>query len=608
MDVLAVMGNGLRFDMRVAFCLTIPAFLSSIACGLFTIDRIVDRLRLFSAAFFSVVTLFLCIATIFYFKEYQDQFNHWIFGLFFDDSGAILKTLWSQTPVVPSLFAFAAGAAILIMFLKSFLHPGIGRHAQNSTLWFKLVATFGIILWIAVASRGSIGRRPVEMKDVGVTKDVFLNRIVLNPYEAIRYALQDFRDARSAKGLKKYLQDEDIRKAVKTLFNKPHDLDVIDDYMLCRAHGRAAVRPRHIFLIVMESYDTWPMLDKYSSLQTSTMLTAIAEKGIRVHTFLPASDGTMTSLATLIAGLPNDNLNINYQLSAKTPFPTAIAPIMKTLGYKTRFFYGGYLSWQRIEEFCRNQGFEEIYGAPHMGRWLHANEWGVDDEILFQFVEKTIDNTQPSFSMIMSTSYHPPYDIDVFKLGYPVRTIPSELAKAYNGEHEMKIFGHLWYADRCLGNFVEKMENKLSAPVFAITGDHSSRKFIGRPTAFERHSVPLVLYGPETIRNLKVPENTVGSHIDMLRTVVELAAPAGFEYHSMGSDLFDTSAPSIAVAANFVILTPGHIIETPGRPVVEKISGDSGMIHDADMKRIMDHVHRYYAAAWWRVMRGPELP
>jgi len=378
------------------------------------------------------------------------------------------------------------------------------------------------------------------------------------------------------------------------------------------ASGAQPVPPKHIILIIMEGYDSWPMLEKYKSLQTCERLKAIAAEGLWVKRFLPVFRGTPHALNTITAGLPDTGTMINYQSSSLKPYPTSIAPIFKKLGYKTRFFYGGYLSWQRLEDFCRNQGFEEIYGAPHMGHWAHANEWGVDDEALFKFIKMTVSNDQPSFSVVMTTSYHPPYDIDVFGLGYPVRKIPKDLADIYDGGIDLNIFGHLWYSDKCLGDFIHHMENKLTAPVFAVTGDHWSRKFLNsQPSLYERSSVPLVLYGPEVLKNKQLPENAVGSHIDIAPTLIELAAPKGFRYHSMGRNLLKHDPAPVAFGAEFAVMTPDAIVEKQGRYMAETIPGGSESISNPlppDIERLFKRANDYYAIGWWRIMRGAALP
>lgn len=613
-DILYVMGNGLRFDSRVAMYFVLPAFLFSVASGFFPIGRIVDRVRLFLGISFILLALLLCGATIPYFKEYNDQFNSWIFGVIYDDFGAILKTAWVQVPVIRGLAFLILLLMGLTFFLKKFLNrePAWAAAASRLPKFAKSIITVMVLCFVIFAGRGLSVSRPVQLKDASITRDPFLNKTVLNPVEALRYQFSDYREFRSEEGIKKYLPDGNIRSAVKLFFNDSREFDNIDDYMRHIASGAQPVPPKHIFVIVMEGYDSWPMLEEYKSLQTCEALKAIAAKGLWIKRFLPVYRGTPHALNTIIAGLPDMKTMINYQPSSLKPYPTSIAPIFKNLGYRTRFFYSGYLSWQRLEDFCRNQRFDEVYGAPHMGKWVHANEWGVDDETLFQFIEKTISDDQPSFSIVMTTSYHPPYDIDVFGLGYPVREIPNDLADIYDSGVALNIFGHLWYSDKCLGEFINLAEKKLTAPVFAVTGDHFSRKFLNpQPSLYERSSVPLVLYGPEVLKNKQLPENTVGSHIDIAPTLIELSAPKGFIYHSMGRNLLKEDPAPVAFGAEFAVMTPDVIAENQGLYRTEAVPENSTRISNSlppDIDRVFERANYFYAIGWWRVMRGAFLP
>ena len=104
-----------------------------------------------------------------------------------------------------------------------------------------------------------------------------------------------------------------------------------------------------------------------------------------------------------------------------------------------------------------------------------GNEWGVDDEDLFRFV---LEHTgpEPTFTVIMSTSYHPPFSIDVEKKGFDLNTLKANPISAGLSHRQMRILGHLWYSDKCVSDFVGEGERKLERSLFVITGDHYSRK------------------------------------------------------------------------------------------------------------------------------------
>lgn len=352
----------------------------------------------------------------------------------------------------------------------------------------------------------------------------------------------------------------------------------------------------------------WGFLGEYAPLRMTERLQTIADAGIFIKNFLPASaTRTMPTLAAIITGLADAGVLTHYQESSRSPYPSSIAPIFRRLGYRTRFFYGGYLSWQRIGDFVRAQEFEDVYAAAHIANWANTNKWGADDEFLFNFVLENVPDDQPSFNVILTTSFHPPFDIDIWDKGYPVHEIPPELADLWQDPVTLRELGHAWYADRCLGDFVRRMEKDLRLPVFAITGDHHSHRCIAaNPTWYERSAVPLVLYGPDVLAGVTVPPGTCGSHVDIVPTLIELAAPAGFAYHAIGADLLGET-PHVLGLGRQRVIGPGFLAIIDDHAAFHPLPW--GPLPDSlpdlqVLKRLDDAQH---AVSWWRIMRGPEI-
>lgn len=240
-----------------------------------------------------------------------------------------------------------------------------------------------------------------------------------------------------------------------------------------------------------------------------------------------------------------------------------------------------------------------------MGEWVSANEWGVDDGELFDFVLKKVSDDEPSLNVILSTTYHPPYDIDVYEKGFPLREVPEDIKPLYDEDSvALDVLGHLWYSDMALGLFIREAEEKLKLPVFAVTGDHSGRKFINpKPDFFESSAVPLVLYGKGVLRGVTLPEGVAGSHMDIPATLVELAAPEGFEYYSMGKNLLEPRDYFLGIAANKIIgknfiTDMSEFYEVPGKNLPDQLP-DLGQLKT---------LHNFMQGiSWWRVMRGTEI-
>jgi phosphoglycerol transferase MdoB-like AlkP superfamily enzyme len=225
-------------------------------------------------------------------------------------------------------------------------------------------------------------------------------------------------------------------------------------------------------------------------------------------------------------------------------------------------------------------------------------------------VARTVNDEQPSFNFVMTTSCHAPFSVDLESKGLALKGLPPELEPLCECDQPrmLRILGHLRYADQCMGEFVQRMEKTVARPLFVITGDHYGRQFIhAHPTLFERSAVPLILYGKEVLQGVTLPENVAGSHSDIAPTLIEAVAPKGFRYHAMGCNLLEPRERFLGVGADRVI---GHdfVAEIGRYPAVEAIPGRRLPADYPDLQEPIRYCHRLQGIAWWRVRKGPTLP
>ena len=255
----------------------------------------------------------------------------------------------------------------------------------------------------------------------------------------------------------------------------------------------------------MESYDSWPLLDKYKNLKVATNLKNIENNGIRFTNFLPSANSTMNSFASIITGIPYVGINMS-NIGASKSYSSSVFNQFKKLGYETNFFYGGYLSWQNINNFVKKQGAENIYGAANSR--ASKGIWGTDDEALYNMILEKVDESKKSLNIILTMSYHAPYEVDIYKKGFPYKSktdLPKNIQNKYvEDQTPLKAIGHLWYADKTLGEFVKKADKKYNNSLYSFTGDHFGRKFINnKPTLLESSSVPFIIYGKKLNKKQK---------------------------------------------------------------------------------------------------------
>jgi phosphoglycerol transferase MdoB-like AlkP superfamily enzyme len=601
--------TGLKSDTTAATWALLPSLALTLIGFLYPLGVWHQRIRRLTV----VVSLSLCaiifIADVGYFAEYDNQFDHWIFGLIYDDRAAIFATIWKGHHVVLLIIVAAVAVGIAAWLFNKILRQAESADVPDflRTKTARVVTITIVAIWAFVGARVWLGKNLAGLKNAESTGDVFLNKIVLNPFWALRYAIWQEHTMEKSAGLRTFLPAGDVHGAAMALFPTAQNATNLDECLKRIAPGNSGPKPNHIFIVVMESYDAWAMQPEYAGLHLTDRMSQLGRDGVRAEGFISSGISTVESLGVIITGLPFARAFVNFQPIVRKGLPTAAAPIFKQLGYKPRFFYGGFLSWQRIGEFCHEQGFEDVYGGDQMVPHADLKEWGVDDEHLFQFVlEHT--GAEPTFNLIMSTSYHPPYSVDLAKKGFDSQQVKSDSLGARLSPEQLRVLGHLWYSDKCVGEFVSQAENKLEQPVFAITGDHYSRKqyVSARPThtLYEQLAVPLVVYGPKALANAH-PASLAGSHLDIVSTFVNLAAPSGFEYHAFGRDLFDQTQPQAGYGCN-AVMGPDFILKINEPSHVEDLHGN--LRSDVDGAALALHYRQLHGLGWWRAMKGNQWP
>ena len=602
--------TGLRSDATAATWAILPSLALTLVGFFYPLGVWHQRIRRLSIVIILALCAIVFITDVGYFAEYDNQFNHWIFGLIYDDRAAIFATIWKSYHIILLILLGAVAVAISTWLLAKVVRKAESADLPNflGTRSGRFLTVIVVLAWAFVGARVWLGKNLAGLKNAESTGDTFLNKIVLNPFFAFRYAVFQETRMQTSAGLKSILPGGDIRGAAAALFPDGQNAANLDDCLKRIAPGSSSQRPTHIFVIVMESYDAWAMQPEYAGLHLTDRVKQLGREGVQAQGFISSGISTVESLGVIITGLPFARAFVNFQPIVRRGLPTASAPIFKQLGYTPRFFYGGYLSWQRIGEFCREQGFEEVYGGDQMVPHALHKEWGVDDEDLFQFVLKHTGAT-PTFNLIMTTSYHPPYSVDLEKKGFPLDRVRSNPLGARLSAEEVRVLGHLWYSDKCAGDFVTEAEAKIDRPIFAITGDHYSRKqyVSARPThtLYESLAVPLVISGRRALENLHPPAAIAGSHLDIVPTLINLTAPLSFEYHAFGRDLFDQTQPQAGYGCNSVMGTnfilkindPAHVEDLHGQPA-----------NNVDGNALALRYRQLHALGWWRAMKGSQWP
>ena len=553
-DVLLALLTGLRLSLKTAGAVTLPAF---VLCSLplLALPRLAPVLRRLrfcwgGLAAFAFAVLFQ--ARFPFYRQFQTSFNMQVAAGLNDDAAVLAEMMLREYGLLWRLCIALLLTAVSLYVLRSLLlvrrtyalpalRSGVQRAVFSLGLLFLFAAAF-----VFVRFGGSFTYAGgVNWENAGVTSDAFLNECILDDGQAL-YRVRSMHK-RLKSGDIVGVDKEHVRAlAVEAAGHAELSADTLTPYLTRTAQGARIPKPRHIFIVLGETYAQWPMLETYAALHAADGIKGLIREPNAYYSrrFMPNGDFTSIAITGLVTGLSEVNQHVNYVArSLREAYPTAMAPQFKRLGYAVDFWYGGVTSWEGMDRFSIAQGFDHFYGYPD----FHAekvNAWGTSDEQLFSALFQHLADEPPTVHLIMTVSNHPPYNIDVAAEGFDLARARAETAQLPNVDDPDQLaleLGHYWYMDKIVTQFVHETMKKYPDSLFVITGDHAVRMNPSRtPTMYEYQSIPFVLYGQGVTSAVLAPD-VVGGHTNIVPTLIELIAPAGFSYVSIAPSLTENN-------------------------------------------------------------------
>lgn len=541
-EVWLALWYGFRLSLKTAAAFIIPTFVLGTL-----LRQVFPKLPSLKIKFYIGAIEIFILSLLFqtrlpYYKEFHNAFDPFIFNTFNDDVLAIADSAIKQYNAPLRILAGLLAAAALSWLWKKWLSARLLPKNFPNGVKHKALIVWSIIIFIpifAVYMRhgGSFNYNgSIYWKNSARMSSHLLNEAILDDVQALYKASRIHRNLRKIQNAD--YTSEEIRRTLSDLAGANYASSSLLPFLEKTARGTPEEQPEHIFLIIGETYMLWPMLEQYSYLGAAEGMKALAssENGAMLKHFLPAANGTMFGLASIVWGLPEINIQGFSQASALKPYETSLAVQLKKLGYETRFFYGGFPSWENVGVFMSAQGFDKAYyKGSYAG--LPANAWGTEDRYFLERTKELFDGKKPSFNVILTSSNHPPLTVDLDQ----EPEIKSEeayaeiLPPALAGDKDLIAkLRHFEYSDKYISAFIKDMSAKYPNSLFIFTGDHAQRWTVNpTPGVFEKTAVPLIIYGSGVKKDI-FEEGAAASHKDIAALTLELAAPKGFVYYAFG--------------------------------------------------------------------------
>ena len=593
-DVPMALLLGLRLSLKTAGILMLVgvvfATLPRVIMQKWPAAKIRFSWHMLALLFFSICFM----ARIPYYKIFNAAFNMMLINGAHDDIYAILVTAVKEYQLLWRLPLALVLGAVLACGLEAWLNKtGIVKFENVKHKKLAALLTLPVLAIVFVFARYGAAfnyAHSINWESAARLKSNLLNEAVLDDGQALYRVRETKKKLKAATNIN--ISIDQLRKEIAQAGGEAKAADIDNSFLHTVKQPMLAKQPNNVVAILGESFGEWPFLPKFKDLGLVEQMISLQNSSEAAHitTMIPHSSGTIGAVNGLVSGVPDSSLYENYQPNSfKSCYATGIGYIMKQLGYKTVFWYGGFSGWQNIEKFVMAQSFDEFHCADEFND-RSGNAWGVPDEVLFNKLAEYMQKQGAEakvFHVVLTTSNHPPYSIDVDALGFPRAELKSKLPKDIASDEKTLIeLGHIWYADKTMGDFVAQAQKLHPDSLFVITGDHSERfSFATEQDARTLSSIPCIFYG-RGVQQSWFNEQSVGCHMQLAGTLAEILAPAGFTYSAMLPSMFESS-----FAFNHRLLAQ---------------NGELSEQKNAD-KELQKKIAAMRKVAAWRVLKGNEI-
>lgn len=535
-EVASVMWMGARFDSVISTLAVLPTVVLAWIAYLLKRPMRTRRLRNFILGPLIVIHVIFYAVNWQFYRVFGSQIDQRALALLEDRDGAVRATVWqAYHPILTGSVALICGILIAVAILALVNRVGPGLHFGRRSAVLRLVFMLaGIIVTVGLLRGFSWGETPVRIRNAYVSQSASLNRLIPSPHAFLMRAMEDRNTAIQAPSASELMEALAVQE---TVYGQPVGSGPDWNSRLSRLARGSSPPARHIFLILLEGQHGFPLLPKYRSWGLFPGLAELADEGALFEKFIPTGRHTDNTLSALVAGALAPDFVLQTETGSHREFSTSLAPHFNQLGYRTGFFYGGYAGWERLDEFVLKQGFQFLQTSAHLPG-VSGNAWGVWDQHLFDHVLKTVEADTPSFSMILTTTNHSPFNLDDELL--PKNGRLPDVAASWDNE-TLKALLHERYVDKQVNRFVHEASKRFPGSLFVITGDHTSygaNFVLPGADALDNLTVPLIFTGDALPMELRGRYRRPASHLDIAPTLYGLTAPTGFVYRSMGDDLF----------------------------------------------------------------------
>lgn len=520
-----ILAGGLLNDAVVSLYMFLPLAVYTAWLPDSWYDSRANRIVLATGSWFTLFGLvFLAVAESYFFEEFDARFNLVAFD-YLAYPTEVVGDIRAEYPVVAVILVAAAVASAGVWWIRRIANardatPTAAWQRQKPLALHALAALLAIALWSTDTLSLGSNRVANELTQNGLSS--FMRAATTNEidYHA------NYRSGDPAKNLALIAQE--LERGGGRLSHLAEGR--LDRSFPARAQGFGRL---NVVLVSSESFGAEFSRLHGSHRDLTPNFDAYAQKALWFSNAYASGTRTVRGLEAFTSSIPP----IPTVSILRRPGNEHVATwgaVMRSLGYRTSFLYGGYGYFDNMNYFFANNGFD-VLDRRSIEDVRFENIWGVSDEDLFDRSLAHLDalhaSGKPFFSIIMTTSNHKPF---TFRAGLESSGIPASGGGRAAGVR---------YADYALGQFLEKAAGHawFDDTIFVVAADHGARVYGVEQIPLKTYEIPLMLYSPKHIQPRRV--DALMTQIDIAPTVLGLLG-LPYEAPFFGQDALNSPAES----------------------------------------------------------------
>ncbi len=484
-ECVAVLWHGLRLDIATASYLLIIPALTILICSFFNKQRTTSVLRLILNIYFwfiaIVMTLVFCADVIVY--------HYW--GAKIDAADLIYAAKPKDLLASVSWWTIPLGIIVIsfIVYLTQRLLRRTLKPLNPETFtplnhkWHTLlfIPLLGLVF---LGMRGGVSQSTANPSYAYFSKHPFCNHSALNPLFNMFHSLFKVEDLEHTFN---FMSPEEAESVVAPLYTPDNSLA---DTLL------ATTRP-DILLIIWEG-GGWNMVMD-SALCPN--LHSAARHGLLFTNCYAASFRTDRGVLSILSGWPGLPTTSLMKMSDKCHKLPSLARQLASVGYDTRFVYGGDIDFTNMRCYLSETGYQTILGSDDFPESRSKSNWGAPDAYALLSGQLCPQSNSALFSTVLTLSSHEPWDVPMHRLA----------------DKQLNAFA---YTDSCIGVLLDSLRTspRWDNLLVIILPDH------GIPYNGSATSDPDVAHIPVVWTGGALRQQYIGTSIDLLFSQSDLAA------------------------------------------------------------------------------------